>query len=68
MHTTEKNEKLKTSFDLDVKIKRLILSSKIDFKKEYKCFIKHSHPYNGLINQKKTNIFIFYLKINKYKK
>ena len=33
MHTTEKNEKLKTSFDLDPKIKRLILSSKINFKK-----------------------------------
>ena len=63
-HTTEKNEKLKTPFDLDplVKIKRLILSSKIYFKKEYEYFIKHSHPNNRLINQKKTNVFIFYLK------
>ena len=50
-----KNEIFKTPFDLDPldKIKRLILSSKIDFKKECECFIKHSHPNNGLINQKK---------------
>ena len=57
---TEKNEKLKTPFDLDPldKIKRLILSSKIDFKKECECFVKHSHPNNGLINQFEFKNFI----------
>ena len=50
---TEKNPKLKTPFDLDPleKLKRLILSSKIDFKKECEYYIKYSQSNNGLINQ-----------------
>ena len=57
---TEKNQKLKTPFDLDPleKIKRLILSSKIDFKKECEYYLKYSQSNNGLINQHEFRNFI----------
>ena len=50
---TEKNPKLKTPFDLDPleKLKRLILSSKVDFKKECEYYLNYSQSNNGLINQ-----------------
>ena len=50
---TEKNPKLKTAFDLDPleKMKRLILSSKIDFKKECEYYLELGRTNYGLINQ-----------------
>ena len=57
---TEKNPKLQTPFDLDPleKIKRLILSSKIDFKTECEDYINYSMTKNGLINQFEFRNFI----------
>lgn len=48
---TKQNEKFATPYDLDPleKVKRLILSSKMDFKKEFKEVIKESS--NGMANQ-----------------
>jgi Ca2+-binding EF-hand superfamily protein len=48
---TKEHKKLETPYDLDPleKIKRLILSSKIDFKTEFKKFINESG--NGMANQ-----------------
>ena len=56
----ERNPKLKTPFDLDPleKLKRLILSSKIDFKKECEYYLKYSESNNGLINQYEFRNFI----------
>ena len=47
----KEHEKFETPYDLDPleKIKRLILSSKIDFKKEFKSIIKETS--NGMANQ-----------------
>ena len=49
----ERNPKLKTPFDLDPleKLKRLILASKIDFKRECEYYLNYSQSNNGLINQ-----------------
>ena len=48
---TKEHEKFETPYDLDPleKVKRLILSSKMDFKKEFKEVIKQSS--NGMANQ-----------------
>jgi len=48
---TKEHEKFETPYDLDPleKVKRLILSSKMDFKKEFKEIIKQSS--NGMANQ-----------------
>ena len=57
---TERNQKLKTPFDLDplYKLKRLILSSKIDFRTECENLINYSQPNNGQINQFEFKNFI----------
>ena len=57
---TKKNQILNTPFDLDPleKIKRIILSSRMDFKKECENFIKCIKARNGLINQYQFRNFI----------
>lgn len=57
---TERNPKLKTPFDLDPlnKLKRLILSSKIDFKNECEFLIENSQGNDGRINQYEFRNFI----------
>ena len=57
---TEKNKLLNTPFDLDPleKIKRIILSSRIDFKKECEKFISSIKAKNGIINQYQFRNFI----------
>ena len=69
---TKKNQILNTPFDLDPleKIKRIILSSRMDFKKECENFIKCIKARNGLINQyqfrnfiKRLNLGLSYIEI-----
>ena len=57
---TEKNKLLNTPFDLDPleKIKRIIISSRIDFKKECEKFISCIKGKNGVINQYQFRDFI----------
>ena len=57
---TEKNKLLNTPFDLDPleKIKRIIISSRIDFKKECEKFISCIKGKNGVINQHQFRNFI----------
>ena len=57
---TKKNQILNTPYDLDPleKIKRIILSSRMDFKKECENFIKCIKARNGLINQYQFRNFI----------
>ena len=57
---TEKNKLLNTPFDLDPleKIKRIIISSRIDFKKECEKFISSFKGKNGIINQYQFRNFI----------
>ena len=57
---TEKNKLLNTPFDLDPleKIKRIIISSRIDFKKECEKFISCIKGKNGVINQYQFRNFI----------
>ena len=57
---TEKNKLLNTPFDLDPleKIKRIIISSRIDFKKECEKFISCIKGKNGVINQCQFRNFI----------
>ena len=57
---TKKNQILNTPFDLDPleKIKRIILSSRMVFKKECENFIKCIKARNGLINQYQFRNFI----------
>ena len=57
---TEKNKLLNTPFDLDPleKIKRIIISSRIDFKKECEKFISCIKNKNGVINQYQFRNFI----------
>ena len=57
---TEKNKLLNTPFDLDPleKIKRIIISSRIDFKKECEKFISSINGKNGIINQYQFRNFI----------
>ena len=56
----KKNAKLNTPFDLDPleKIKRIIISSRIDFKKECEKYISCIKNKNGLINQYQFRNFI----------
>ncbi len=57
---TEKNKLLNTPFDLDPleKIKRIIISSRIDFKKECEKFISSIKGKSGIINQYQFRNFI----------
>ena len=57
---TQKNKLLNTPFDLDPleKIKRIILSARIDFKKECENFISCIKGKNGIINQYQFRNFI----------
>ena len=57
---TEKNKLLNTPFDLDPleKIKRIIISSRIDFKKECEKFISCIKGKNGVINQHQFRDFV----------
>ena len=57
---TEKNKLLNTPFDLDPleKIRRIIISSRIDFKKECEKFISCIKGKNGVINQHQFRNFI----------